>query len=452
MTVRVPDPLVCVPPARRAWSVTRAIALALLVGLATTATLTLVVLAGATESVVTGGLLVGAGAGWGTLAAASRRTGCPQEWARVPTVAMAGAGTALLVLRPGDAAMTALTWGWPPLLLVLAVWAWLKAGRDLPLPPRLFLTPVLVVLVATAAGGVAQAVHDHQVWRAHAAPGTTYDVGGHRLHLDCRGEGGPTVVLLNGLGEFSGSWARVVEEVAGTTRVCAYDRAGQGWSDDVDRPQDGLAAVADLHALLAAAGEPGPYVLAGHSTGGLYALTYAHEYPDTVAGVVLLDSTSPRQLTAMPDYSLQHAVMRRALALWPTVARIGLGSATTVGSHLPGLAGRTADALSSTVRAKRNGRDEVSVIPRLLDQADALTDLGDRPLAVVTASENLTTRGWPEEQRRLAGLSSDSDHTVASSTHAGLLEDTAGARASAAAITAVVRAVASGTRLATAHP
>ena len=144
------------------------------------------------------------------------------------------------------------------------------------------------------------------------------------------------MILFNGLGEFSGSWSRVVDQVGDETRVCAYDRAGQGWSEDVDEPQDGVTAAADLHGLLAAAGVDGPYVLAGHSTGGAYALTYASQYPGDVAGMVLLDSSSPRQFTAMPDYPFQYALMRRGLALSPTLARIGLGPATTPASHLPG--------------------------------------------------------------------------------------------------------------------
>ena len=81
-----------------------------------------------------------------------------------------------------------------------------------------------------------------------------------------------------------------------------------------------MTAAEDLHLLLAAAGEEGPYVLVGHSTGGTYALTYAAQYPEQVAGMVLLDSSSPEQLTSIPNYAGQYAVMRRGLALLPTVA------------------------------------------------------------------------------------------------------------------------------------
>ena len=93
-----------------------------------------------------------------------------------------------------------------------------------------------------------------------------------------------------------------------------------------------MTAAQDLHTLLAAAGEHGPYVLVGHSTGGTYALTYAAQYPQQVAGMVLLDSSSPEQFTAIPSYAGQYAVMRRGLALLPTVNRLGLGRAVAAAS------------------------------------------------------------------------------------------------------------------------
>ncbi len=113
-------------------------------------------------------------------------------------------------------------------------------------------------------------------------------------------------MLANGLGTTSASWARVTAPIAERTRVCAYDRAGQGWSDEASNQRDGIESAQDLHELLAAAGENGPYVLVGHSTGGTYAMTYAARYPDEVAGLVLLDSSSPEQFTQMPAYSSQY--------------------------------------------------------------------------------------------------------------------------------------------------
>jgi pimeloyl-ACP methyl ester carboxylesterase len=344
--------------------------------------------------------------------------------------------------------MSALTWAWPPLALVLVGWTYLRMRRSLSGPGRWLVTTVLLALGAASIGAGATQVRTDSFDEAHPMPGTLHDVGGHDLHLDCRGEGGPTVVLFNGLGEFSASWARIVDGVAPTTRVCAYDRAGQGWSDDVQHPQDGLAAAEDLHALLAAAGEEGPFVLAGHSIGGPYAMTYADRFPDDVAGMVLLDSTSPRQFSAIPGYPLQYALMRRASGVLPALARVGLGS-LLAGSHLPPEDAATVDAMAATPRAARNARDDLSALPDAFRQARSLTNLGDLPLLVLTSAENAhDTDGWEQAQERMAELSTDSVHRDAATSHAGIVEDEGGAAASVRAIASVVRAARTGTRLA----
>ena len=127
------------------------------------------------------------------------------------------------------------------------------------------------------------------------------DVGGHRLYIECTGSGGPAVILQAGLGASSSSWAGIAPAVAATTTVCTYDRAGHGRSDEVG-PQDGIALATDLHTLLERAGVPGPYVLVGHSSGGPYVRVFAAQYPDEVAGMVLLDAQPADAFTALPDY------------------------------------------------------------------------------------------------------------------------------------------------------
>jgi pimeloyl-ACP methyl ester carboxylesterase len=424
--------------------VARIIAGSLAAGAAAALVLTLVVFAGGTESVITGSLLVGFGGGWALIAVLTGRyTTRPQRWAFVPATAMGVTGAGLMAFTPANDALTRLSWVWPPVVLAMAVWAFVQMRRTLPGRGRWLLSPVVAVLALASIGATYENItlaHDQDTY---TAPGKTYDVDGHRLHLDCRGQGGPTVVLFNGLGEISASWARIAGPVAETTRICAYDRPGQGWSSDLKHPQDGVEAATDLHTLLAEAGESGPYVLVGHSIGGTYAMTYAARYPEQTAGMVLLDSSSPEQLTRIPAYAGQYAVMRRGLALLPTVNRLGLGQLLPA-SHLPAPAAEQVKALTSTARAARNGRDELSVVLEVFAQAQALTTLGGRPLAVLTASENVTNPGWTGAQDALAALSTDHVHRTVRSTHAGLLEDRGPAAESVRAVTEVVSSIRTG--------
>jgi pimeloyl-ACP methyl ester carboxylesterase len=402
----------------------------------------MVVFPGASEGVTTGSALVGFGLGWAMLRAWSGRTTRPQPWAGAPAVAMTTVGVVLMVTAPSDHTLTSLTWAWPPLAVVLAGWTFARARQALTGAGRWLVTTVLLLLAATSVGAMVGQVTTGSFADTHPAPGATRSVGDHALHLDCRGQGSPTVVLFSGLGEFSASWARDSDGLSPTTRVCAYDRAGQGWSDDVEHPQDGVTAAEDLHALLAAAGEQGPFVLVGHSIGGPYAMTYADQYAEQVAGMVLLDSSSPRQLTDIPSYPGQYAAMRRGYAVLPVLARLGAGGLVAAGSGYPGDVADRLHAMTSTPRAARNARDEITTVPQLFQQAQALTTLGDLPLVVLTASGTLNnTEGWAAAQDQLAGLSTNRIHLEVDSSHQGLVDDDHAAAESARAIDQVVHAV-----------
>ena len=438
------------PPLPKSVPLARVIAGSLIAGAVSALVLVLVVFPGATESVITGSALLAFGFGWAMMRVLSATmTSHPQRWATIPAVAMTATGAGLLVFSPQDATLSTLNWVWPPVMLALAGWMFVQMRRAVPGRGRWLLTPVVVFLAVASIGATAENVVADRIESTYPSPGKTYAVGDHRLHLNCEGTGGPTVVLFNGMGEFSASWARITDPVSTTTRVCAYDRAGQGWSDDVASPQDGETAARDLHALLAAAGEQGPYVLVGHSIGGPYAMIYAATFPEQVAGMVLLDSSSPSQFTAVPAYPTQYAFMRRGLAVLPPLARVGLQFLAPPSSSLPEEDSGVVEAMGSTPRTFRNGRDEISMVPRVFEQAQSLTTLGSRPLAVVTASENLGDEGWPAAQDRLAALSTDSLHTVAESSHAGVVDDSDGAAESVRAITAVVHAVSTGSAVVT---
>ncbi|MEP7201618.1 MAG: alpha/beta fold hydrolase [Ilumatobacteraceae bacterium] len=430
------------PPREPIW---RVVGGSIATGLIGALVLTLGVFAGASEHVISGAALFAFAGGWTTLALLSSRfTSQPQRWALVPAAFMAVAGVTLLVAQPDDRMLNYAGWVWPMAVIALAVWMVVQLRRNLKGRARWLIYPVVASLAVGSVGGMyetATRAHDRD---AYPAPGTLYDIGGHRLHINCSGTGSPTVVLENGLGATSLTWTRITAEVSRTTRVCAYDRAGQGWSDDVSAPQDGLAIAADLHALLARSGEPGPYLLVGHSAGGAYAMTYAAQYPDEVAGMVLLDSMSPYAFTALPDFATEQSMMRRGLGVLPSLARLGVtqvlpGSAW---SSLPEPAASQAQAFASSPRGMRNMRDEQSAYREVLDQAQTLTSLHSKPLVVVTTTESLEQiTGWSDAQDRLTALSTNSQHRVADATHEGLIDDELMFQPSVTAISDVVRAI-----------
>jgi pimeloyl-ACP methyl ester carboxylesterase len=135
-------------------------------------------------------------------------------------------------------------------------------------------------------------------------PGRLIDLGGWRLHLQCTGNarvGQPTVILEAGVGDFSVDWSLVQPGVSRMTRVCSYDRAGSGWSDLGPRPRTRQQIAWELHTLLQKAGVQPPYVLVGHSEGGLLVRTYASTYRSQVAGMVLVDSGDERGALTIRD-------------------------------------------------------------------------------------------------------------------------------------------------------
>src|SRR6478672_8108762 len=246
----------------------------------------------AKENVLTGAVLLGFAVGWALLALLSVRfSDQPQRWAVAPAVFFAVAGL-IALLPPGSAVHNVFGWVWPPVLFGLAVWMFIRVRRQVrSRVGRWLLYPVLAVLVVASVGGGYETVRESLDARAYPMPGQLVDVGGYRLHLHCTGSGSPTVILQPGAGDMSSAMGWIAPAVAKHTRVCVYDRAGRGWSDPTDATPDGEQYATDLHTLLHRAHVPGPYVLAGHSFGGLYVRIFAARYPHEVAGMVLIDST-----------------------------------------------------------------------------------------------------------------------------------------------------------------
>jgi pimeloyl-ACP methyl ester carboxylesterase len=374
----------------------------------------------------------------------ARRTNQPQHWARVPAISFGVAGAAILILRPSNHVLGLLGWVWPILLLVLVVWMFRGSRRSLrSWSRRALLYPAFVLLSLVALGGAFETVVEAATSNKPPSGGRTYLVAGHSLYLRCVGSGSPAVILFNGLGERTPSWAWVQGDVARQTRVCVFDRAGQRWSGKGVGRQDAHQLSADLRGLLAAANVPGPYVLAGHSVGGTYALAYAMDYPKDVAGVALIDSATPYQFD-LPSYPGFYSMWRRVSALLPTFARAGIARLSvgmTGFSSLPSDARRQARAFASSPRELRADRDEFAELRTVFRQVKSLTSLRGKPLFVLTADLGQQS-GWLAAQNRLATLSTNSVHqTTHGATHEALLEDRNYAAVTGRAIDWVVRSI-----------
>jgi len=255
-------------------------------------------------------------------------------------------------------------------------------------------------------------------------PDQLVDVGSYRMHISCMGAGTPTVVLNSGAGGFSAEWSLVQPELAKTTRVCAFDRAGMGWSEPGPAPRSPAHIADELHTLLTNAGIDGPIVLVAHSAGGKHARLYAQRHAEQVAGIVLVDARSeyvddrltPERAAAeraeYQGFQSQIATLSRfgvVRLIWswgwpkalPVAAKLAPETRQLIGI-LQARPQHQATSLSETDDAR-------------LDNA-ALRDatLGATPLVVLEAGRSMQQLpNWRESQDYQAGLSTNSRLIVA---------------------------------------
>ena len=396
------------------------------------------------ENVFTGVMLLGFAIGWGLLAGSSiRLSDQPQRWAMVPAAFMAIAGVIVLI-GPHVLVEDVLSWVWPPALLALVIWTYVHAKRQLHSRTRVFLiSPVLAVLLVVSIGGVYERIGRSVDPSLSAMRGQLVDVGGYRLHIECTGSGGPTVVLEPGAGGMSAAMGLITPAVARDTRVCVYDRAGRGWSDAAANAPDGAQIAKDLHALLRGAHIPGPYVLAGHSFGGLYVMSFAAQFPRDVAGMVIVDSTEPNYTKMSPTSAGAPKILRRISTMASTTSRLGLGRllGRVSYSNLP--TRDLEDVRASSARAS----DMVSVLEEYVvggasaRDAGELATLGGKPLVVLTAGRGSAV-GWGAAQDKIASLSTNARHrVVADAAHADFVDNPRDAAVVSRSIRDVVVAV-----------
>jgi pimeloyl-ACP methyl ester carboxylesterase len=283
---------------------------------------------------------------------------------------------------------------------------------------RLMLRALCILSIVTMAGAApsqAQPAAGPAAFVRPQAPGRLIDVGGHRLHILCKGAAaGPTVIFEAGLSQYTANstYGTAQDVIAPFARVCTYDRAGLGWSDPAPQGWTQAGMAADLHALLAATGELGPYVIVAHSMGGLLARTYARTYAKDVAGLILLDATS--------DEDFDELAAARATVVPQLDAAIG---SSRPGIPVVGMPAGTSPevAMAFTPEILRGVKTEFEALDRLpaeMKRPGGFGDLGNLPLIVVRRGK---TAQPPSEddlrhqrvQENLAKLSKNSTLIVA---------------------------------------
>lgn len=269
---------------------------------------------------------------------------------------------------------------------------------------------VLFVLVVAAAvlGACYQFFENDSDARRFPQKGKSVSLGpafgNLTLNLDCDGEGSPTVILDSGLGVPALGWNHVQAETAKFTRVCSYDRAGYGWSGVTTAPRTSAQIVKELHALLEAAHERGPFILVGHSFGGFDVRVYNGQYPAEVAGMVLVDASHEDQLQRMPPgfrefMKKSNESLKRQKLLAPLLIAFGVarfsqrklqpspGVSQEFGEEMRYLQLQT-KFVDSTVA-------EMSSFAESADEVRASGNLGNKPLIVLTAGKNVDASQLP---------------------------------------------------------
>lgn len=325
-------------------------------------------------------------------------------------------------------------------------WRWLKIGM---------VGLLAIVVFLLIAGMIYQVVGAANDARRFPPPGQLVDVGGHKLHIYCVGEGSPTVILDHVADTNAAQWALIQPAVASETRVCAYDRAGFGWSDAGPLPRDGRQNADELHTLLENAGVPGPYVLVGHSYGANVVRIYAAQHPDDVAGLVLVDPGFVFDRPGVPTDINEQAegiVMQGAsfiMRAGPLLTRVGLmrlGAAFGALGYgdLPWEQGEAFVALQLTTkfRSALLDQDLRATSPQVLAAEQQLPAV---PLLVLSAEEPRDDRFrqvYTDVNAGIAALVPGGMHQVVpGSNHMSLALDREHARVTSAAILEVVAAV-----------
>ena len=277
----------------------------------------------------------------------------------------------------------------------------------------LFLIIILALLIAPIAS-----------MGAPQPPGRLVDVGGGiNMHIYCTGEGSPTIVLDAGLNGGTMSWARVQEQVSNHTRVCSYDRAGMSWSEPGTKPRTYMKIADELHVLLAASGEQGPYVLVGHSVGAHTVRFFVQKYPTDVAGVVLVDPAHEEILSTELIPTIQQIqrgyTFYAQLGFWRYILNPGF----IIGVEGPNVPAEIINNLEVVYSPKslHTAADELAAMyetVRALNTTNIMGAWGDKPTIVLSADNEIAQLTEAlEHHKELASLSTRGEQVLVPGGH-----------------------------------
>jgi pimeloyl-ACP methyl ester carboxylesterase len=255
------------------------------------------------------------------------------------------------------------------------------------------------IVLAALSGATWQSLATRKDLASTPPPGQLVDVGGHRLHLWCTGAGAPAVILENGLGGSIAAWGFVQPDVARFTRVCSYDRAGMGYSDPGPSPRTARRIASELAELVGRSGIGGPVVLVAASSGGFSARVFASDYPDRVAGLVLVDASHEDQAHEVPRL----ARFVRLLSSLGVLRLLGVSFGPTPES-LPPSTQRFARATSFRAAGYQAAADEIIHIHDSAEEVRASRRKLTIPVVVVTGARGADAT-WLDLQRDQVTLS-----------------------------------------------
>lgn len=317
---------------------------------------------------------------------------------------------------------------------------------------RLLVFALGIACLAVLAGAVYQSQKTAADLKKFPPPGRMIPVNGFNLHLFCIGSGSPTVVLEAGLGENSLSWSLVQPRLAQNMRVCSYDRPGLGWSDLINAPIQVDDVARNLHALLNNAGISPPYVLVGHSRGGIYVRAFHRLFPGETRGIVLVDSAHEQgPLHQYPHAAWAYRTQAVQMAIAEPMSRIGLVRLMGIADADRRPSALPVDVLAAKTAVQNRTDTARAVVHEMAVMRQSLSattpppaSLGRLPLLVLTAgnlvdqnlvareagrsgknidTERALARVRRTEQAELASLSTQSMHVVVKNSGHFIMQD-----------------------------